>query len=220
MDFVEALAQFKPWRPSHVPERIDLRKKAAVLVPLQWKDGKLHVILTVRSRALSRYAGDIAFPGGMQDPTDDRSFINTALREAEEEIGLRREDVRVLCQLRPCVTQHGVVVVPIVGLVGETGNFEPKLNRTEVEEMFRVDLEDIVRSRVTWKTIEVMDTLLPYNVIELWAECDKKKTRRIWGITANILLLLLLMNKERRTEFADIPITYLDIDLVPVNNKL
>ena len=217
MDFVEALAQFKPWRPSLVPEQTAF-KKSAILVPFQLINGKLHVIMTVRSKNLSRYSGDVAFPGGMQDPSDDGDFVKTALREAEEEIGLKPEAVRILCQLRPCVTQHGIIVVPVVGLVTEA-HFEPKLNLGEVDECFTIELDRISRAQFTWKPIKVINTI-PYNVIDIRTQCSQNKNRRIWGVTANVLLLLLLMNWQRKREFADVPITYLDIDLIPPINKL
>ncbi len=217
MEFVGALAQFKPWRPSIVTEHSNF-KKSAILVPLQLIGDELFVIMTVRAKTLSRYSGDVSFPGGMQDPSDNCSFITTALREAEEEIGLKPEAVRVLCQLRPCVTQHGIIVVPVVGLVTDS-RFEPKINRGEVEECFKIELNKIYRQRITWKSIRVISTI-PYNVLDIRAECKEGKTRRIWGVTANVLLLILLLNAKTKPEFIDVPITYLDIDVVPITNKL
>lgn len=212
MDFVNALSQFKPWQPSIVPEDTKFRK-SAILVPLQLVNGKLRVIMTVRSRNLSRYSGDVAFPGGMQDPADDGDFVKTALREAEEEIGLRPEKVRVLCQLRPCVTQHGIVVVPVVGLV-QDDSFVPVINREEVEECFTVDWNDISRLHVSWKPTRVMK-MIPYNIMDICID-----SRRIWGVTANVLLLLLLMDPKRRLDFLDVPLTYLDIELIPSSVNL
>jgi coenzyme A diphosphatase NUDT7 len=217
MDFIEALAQFKPWRPSLVPEQANF-KKSAILVPLQVENGKLYAIMTLRSKNLSRYSGDISFPGGMQDPSDDGDFVKTALREAEEEIGLKAEAVRLLCQLRPCITRDGIIVVPVVGLVTDS-QFSPKLNFSEVEECFRIELNQISRTQITWKPITVIHKI-PYNIIYIHTECERHETRRIWGLTANILLLLLLMNSQRSKEFSGIPITYLDIDLIPPMNKL
>ena len=75
---------------------------AAVLVPL-FLAGDLpepHVVLTLRRADLRRHAGEISFPGGRKD-AEDRDLTETALREAEEEIGLPRADARVLAMLPP-----------------------------------------------------------------------------------------------------------------------
>src|ERR687894_2997916 len=76
------------------------QKDAAVLVPLYLDGGELHAVFTKRREDLSRHAGEISFPGGRQDePDEDLRF--TALRESEEEIGLRREDVDLVGALPP-----------------------------------------------------------------------------------------------------------------------
>src|SRR3981189_2669538 len=76
---------------------------AAVLVPLDVKDGDLHAVFTGRRDDLRRHAGEISFPGGRPDfPEEDLRV--TALREAEEEIGLAREDVELVGALPPVGT--------------------------------------------------------------------------------------------------------------------
>ena len=189
MDWIEQLAQFKPWKPSLVPP-VGL-KKSAVLVPLQFRNGSLHVIMTVRSRNLSRYSGDISFPGGMQDPDDGGDFIKTALREAEEEISLPPQKVRVLCQLRPCMTQHEIIVVPVIGFIDDE-SFEPIANLNEVEECFRIRIESVLSESIIWKTIQVQQRI-PYNVLYLNTVCSIGTERRVWGVTANIFILLLIL---------------------------
>src|SRR6266699_5423503 len=73
-------------------------RPAAVLVPLYLDGGEWHVLFTLRSHLVETHKGQVSFPGGRVDPADG-SRVDTALREAEEEIGLRREDVTVLGQL-------------------------------------------------------------------------------------------------------------------------
>src|SRR3954454_24494470 len=75
---------------------------AAVLVPLFVRDGDLHAVFTRRRDDLRRHAGEISFPGGRQDPGED--LRRTALREAEEEIGLPPADVEVAGALPPTPT--------------------------------------------------------------------------------------------------------------------
>ncbi len=91
---------------------------AAVLVPLFGAaDGETYVVLTRRRANLRRHAGEISFPGGRRDP-EDPNLRETALREAEEEIGLARAAVRVLGELSPVSTfVTGYLIHPFVGLI-------------------------------------------------------------------------------------------------------
>jgi 8-oxo-dGTP pyrophosphatase MutT (NUDIX family) len=93
--------------------------QAAVLVPL-FRDpaGELRVVLTKRRADLRRHAGEISFPGGRRDPTD-ADLTETALREAEEEIGLPRAEVTVIAALQPTSTfATNYAIHPFVGLLG------------------------------------------------------------------------------------------------------
>jgi 8-oxo-dGTP pyrophosphatase MutT (NUDIX family) len=87
---------------------------AAVLLPLYRRDGVESVLLTRRSEHLRHHRGEIAFPGGRRHP-DDADRLATALRETEEEMGIRPADVTVLGRLDDCVSVHGYHVVPFVG---------------------------------------------------------------------------------------------------------
>src|SRR5215212_6212842 len=75
---------------------------AAVLIPLYLSNGDLHAVFTKRNADLRRHAGEISFPGGRRD--EDEELRATALREAEEEIGLAREDVELVGALPPTGT--------------------------------------------------------------------------------------------------------------------
>jgi 8-oxo-dGTP pyrophosphatase MutT (NUDIX family) len=80
-------------------------------------EGEPHVVLTRRRADLRRHAGEISFPGGRHDP-EDSDLRETALREAEEEIGLARAEVRVLGELPPVSTfVTGYLIHPFVGLI-------------------------------------------------------------------------------------------------------
>src|SRR5438874_5787435 len=92
------------------------RTDAAVLVPLYLDGGALHAVFTKRRHDLRRHAGEISFPGGRQDSPDE-DLVVTALREAEEEIGLPREAVQILGALQPTPTiATNYAVYPFVGL--------------------------------------------------------------------------------------------------------
>lgn len=102
---------------------------ASVLVPLFIRDGKVQVLLTVRSKHLRSHAGLVAFPGGHMDE-DDQSVISTALREAEEETGLPAKDVDVIAVLPPSFVRPNKFVSLVVGII--PSDFEPKMNEAEV----------------------------------------------------------------------------------------
>lgn len=93
------------------------RRLAAVLIPLFLEGGVVHIVLAKRSNELRRHAGEIAFPGGGADP-EDSSLEHTALREAEEEVGIRQDDVDVLGALDDMATAgSGYVIRPFVGVI-------------------------------------------------------------------------------------------------------
>src|SRR3954454_21522080 len=118
------------------------QKDAAVLVPLYVDGGELHAVFTKRREDLRRHAGEISFPGGRQDePDEDLRF--TALREAEEEIGLPTSDVDLIGALPPVgtfVTDYKIH--PFVGLIDAGNTWE--LQPTEVEVVLEFALQELV----------------------------------------------------------------------------
>jgi 8-oxo-dGTP pyrophosphatase MutT (NUDIX family) len=95
----------------------ELGRAAAVLVPLLPRPEGLHVLFTERSKELRTHSGQVSFPGGSIDPTDE-SVTHAALREAREEVGLHAEHVEILGRLDDCPTfVTGFVISPVVGIV-------------------------------------------------------------------------------------------------------
>ncbi len=111
---------------------------ASVLVPLVVRAHGLQVLLTKRTEHLRDHAGQISFPGGRVEDTD-ADAADTALREAEEEVGLRRAQVEVIGQLPAYTTVTHFVVTPVVALV--TPPLDLQLDAFEVAEAFEVPLE-------------------------------------------------------------------------------
>jgi 8-oxo-dGTP pyrophosphatase MutT (NUDIX family) len=104
--------------------------QAAVLVPLHLQRGVLHAVFTERHHELPRHAGEISFPGGRRD-VEDADLVTTALREAQEEVGLPPESVEVIGALEPIPTVvTGYGIHPFVGIV--PGNFRWKPSDSEV----------------------------------------------------------------------------------------
>lgn len=151
---------------------------AAVLLALIDRPGGPQILLTERAGHLPHHAGQISFPGGRFSPVDE-SPIATALREAEEEVGLEPHRVEVLGSLSPQLTGTGFCIFPVVGWV--EGGFEPVPDPAEVAEVFEVPFEHLLapvnfrRSiRERWGTRFLTDEYLYGH-------------RRIWGATAAIL---------------------------------
>lgn len=124
------------------PERT--LRPASVLIPLVERGAGLGLVLTRRAARLTHHPGQIAFPGGKQDPSD-ASALAAALREAEEEIGLDPAGVQVLGALDPHETVTFFNIAPFVGLV--PGDFEPVSDPAEVAEVFEVPLEFVLDPR-------------------------------------------------------------------------
>lgn len=110
--------------------------EAAVLIPITRGD-EPEVVLTLRASGLSTHGGEVAFPGGRRDP-EDADLIHTALREAEEEIGLPPGLVEVIGPLSTLVSLHGIQVTPYVGLVPDFVEYQP--NDGEIAAVFSVPL--------------------------------------------------------------------------------
>ena len=155
-------------------------RTAAVLVPILDKP-EPEVLLTVRSELLLHHPGQVSFPGGSVDRTD-RSAVSTALREAEEEIGLDFSQVSPLGFLDRLDTISDYRVLPVVGLVRSSFVWKPDLR--EVSEVFTVPLELAVNHR-EYSHQEVVEGGKKFVISSLnW------QGHKIWGITAAILLNL------------------------------
>ena len=110
---------------------------AAVLVPVVKRTPEMTVLFTRRTDHLYDHAGQISFPGGRVDP-GDRDVEAAALRETEEEIGLKRDHIEFAGALDTYVTRTGFEVTPLVGLVAPP--FSLALDSFEVAEAFEVPL--------------------------------------------------------------------------------
>jgi len=155
---------------------------AAVLVPLVQHDDGFTVLFTQRTAHLAHHAGQISFPGGRME-AGDLDPVAAALRETEEEIGLRRDAVDVLGRLDDYVTVTRFRVVPVVGLIHPPFALVP--DPFEVEDVFEVPLAFILdaknhqrHSRVTPDGETRHFYAMPF------------QDRYIWGATAAMLINL------------------------------
>lgn len=156
------------------------RQMAAVLAPLyEDDDGEIRVVLTKRPETMPTHAGHIAFPGGRPDPGDDGP-VDTALREAHEEVGIERSQVEVLGFLPPIDTvEFSLLVVPVVGRISTPLGLVP--SEREVAKVYTPLLADLADNSRWWS--------VPWNGWEVWYYDLEGDT--LWGATARMVRLLV-----------------------------
>ena len=154
---------------------------AAVLVPVIVRATGATMLLTQRTAHLRDHAGQVSFPGGRSEESDS-SPEATALREAEEEVGIAASQVEILGRLPEYRTGTGFVITPVVGLVTPPLNL--KLDDFEVAEVFEPPLEFLLDSANHQRhTVEVRGVMHEY-----WAM--PWQGYYIWGATAGMLVAL------------------------------
>jgi 8-oxo-dGTP pyrophosphatase MutT (NUDIX family) len=172
-------------RRGRVPAPGTDSRRAAVLVPVLEEPVGLHLVYTVRKGDLQDHAGQISFPGGSMDPSDD-SLLETALREAEEEIDLSRNLVEVVGELEEMyIPPSNFRVSPFVGLLPPGA--EMVIAPDEVEEIFTVSLEELLAPETFRRALWRRDGR-DYEVPVFAVEAHK---REIWGATAAMTAALL-----------------------------
>lgn len=113
-------------------------KCAAVLIPLIQRDSKWHLVFTRRTDLVESHKGQVSFPGGACDENEIQAE-QTALREAQEEIGLNPKDVRILGRLNEVATITYFRVTPVVGVIPWPYDFQ--LSKIEVSRLFSIPLD-------------------------------------------------------------------------------
>lgn len=163
--------------------------RASVLVPLFWRGNSLHVLLTKRPENMRTHAGEVCFPGGRQDPDDENDDVETALREAREEVGLDPSLVTPICRLETLEFCTGLCVTPIVGIVHPAEALDPaslKVSKDEVEAAFSVPLSYFAdETNLSSKhDVEWRDRTVAIRTYHYTSVCGR--TFKIWGLTAHI----------------------------------
>ena len=153
-------------------------RTAAVLIGLVERPDGLTLLLTQRTAGLRDHAGQVAFPGGKMDP-DDASPAATALREANEEIGLPADRVEVLGYLDAYLTRTGFRIVPVIARV--TPPFEMVLNPAEVVEAFETPFAFLMSEA----NHQLLERSWQGRTWQFYA--FEHGDRRIWGITAGMI---------------------------------
>ena len=139
---------------SEIPD--EKMQKCSILILIFHSGNDLNVIFTIRNFNLKKYPGEICFPGGKFDSHIDKSYEDCAIREASEEIGINKQNIRIVCNLCPILTMVGHYIVPIVGLVCRDNQFDCNEtldiiqsltpNTSEVESIFWTPLKYFSRN--------------------------------------------------------------------------
>lgn len=168
----------------HDKRRIELGSliPASVLIPFFEKNGQVHILFAKRTQNVRHHKGQISFPGGAFDP-QDKDLLQTALRETEEEVGLKKEDVEIVAELDDMFTPTNFRVTPFAGFIPYPYAF--KLNPHETAELIEIPLSHLLNERhhrlgyrrLFNKTVEV--------------HYYDYKEHTVWGVTGLILFELL-----------------------------
>lgn len=184
-DFLFAF--YRPWLVDNIVDSpfIQAKRPAAVLICLFSHQNKLQVLFTERARHLKHHAGQISFPGGKAEATDV-DIVDTAYREAHEEIGIERSHLRLLGRLGIYKTVSGFAVMPIVAVYDKPLSLVNDLiiDANEVASVFSVPLEylmDLKQYHV--EMIRRQGQTYPVYFITY-------QDHMIWGATAGILAQL------------------------------
>ncbi|TEW51881.1 CoA pyrophosphatase [Psychromonas algicola] len=156
-------------------------KKAAILMPLIQRENGLHMLLTQRALHLKHHAGQISFPGGKHELTD-KSLAHTALRETEEEIGIKQKAIQLIGSLPSLTTVTGYHITPFIGFV----EAEQKIiiDHGEVKECFEVPFSFLLNPQNFSKQHLVA------NKKRHFTYCCAYQHHLIWGATAQMLVNL------------------------------
>ena len=151
-------------------------QSAAVLIPIvevELEDNarQLNIVFTKRAEHLTHHGGQVSFPGGKAEPFD-ADLINTALREAQEEIGLNIENIDIIGQLHPYQTISGYLVTPVIAFITAKQNYLKDPN--EVAEIFQVPLAHFLDTdnhhaiNIFQKSSEHQVHFMPYQEYNIW----------------------------------------------------
>jgi 8-oxo-dGTP pyrophosphatase MutT (NUDIX family) len=173
--------------PQIIENKDSLLRHAAVLIPLFQDGDDYKIVFTQRTQTVEAHKGQISFPGGRIDEKD-RSLLETALREAYEEVGIRQKDVTVLGRIDDMRTvASNYIVHPFVGLIPSSYSFV--ISKDEVERLITVPFRAFFES----------GTVMPVNyegrVYDGLAYTYDGEV--IWGATARIMNNLVSIVKEK-----------------------
>jgi len=176
--------------PKPIEEQGVSLRRAAVLIPLFKVGAEYSILFTKRTDSVEAHKGQISFPGGRVEE-EDGSPLETALREADEEIGLSRKDVTVLGQMDDARTvSSNYIVYPFVGLIPYP--YEFKTSVQEVKELLEVPFQVFLSADSAGENTPVVYEGATYHGLAY-----RYKEEVIWGATARIMQNLVNLVKRK-----------------------
>ena len=173
----------------HLPQITEHKgnRKAAVLIPLVERENGLNVIFTERALHLRHHPGQVSFPGGKHEKSDD-SLQQTALRETAEEIGIQSNLVEIVGQLPTLNTTSGFEVSPFIAFVDN--KFNLTIDFQEVKSVFEVPLSFLLDEKNFHRQHLIA------NKRRHFTYCIAYQNHLIWGATAQMTKNLQLLLKQ------------------------
>ena len=165
---------------SHTPRRLDVEHsgRAAVLIPILPQGEEFAFLLTQRTDQVETHKGQISFPGGLREDSD-QNLLQTALRETWEEIGLARQAVHILGEFDEYLSITGLIVTPFAGWIEGPLKLAP--NPDEVDEILKVPFSIFKDSR--YLRVETRVRLGVQRKVYFYDFQGKE----VWGLTAQII---------------------------------
>ena len=165
--------------------------QAAVLIPFTVWENKLVVLFTKRTNSVNNHQNQISFPGGAIEKKD-ASQLATALRETEEEIGIKKKDIEILGELQAINTTTGFYIFPFVGFIHNLA--EIQINELEVERVIYIPVNWLRNPKNSHTEIYRGQNKRSHPVIVF----SNYGGEKVWGVTASLIkqLLEILKNSE------------------------
>lgn len=172
--------EVSPYRNVTFGEKeLNQAKKSSVLILLYKKNNITYIPLIQRTTYNGSHSGQVSFPGGKVEPTDS-SIIHTALREANEEIGVISKNINIIGQLTDVyIPVSNFHVVPIVGVLKKTPDFI--LETKEVEDLIELKVSDLLNHQLVENKVKISDHTT------MKVPSFKHQQKIIWGATALML---------------------------------
>jgi 8-oxo-dGTP pyrophosphatase MutT (NUDIX family) len=171
-----------------MPSPNERTRESAVLILFYPSKNKIFVPLILRPQYDGVHGGQMAFPGGRAEK-EDENLIRTAMREAQEEIGVRLTDIKVIGQLTKLfIPPSNFFVQPIIGFMNHKPDFYPDAH--EVDKVIEVALEEIINPEIIGRK------MLNFRGLDINAPFYQIQDHTVWGATAMMISELLIVIQE------------------------
>lgn len=199
------ISKIEKFMENRTPGDVGKRKNCSVLIPLVEIDGKLHILYEQRSSRLKTQPGDVCFPGGVMEPGE--TALECAVRETEEEIGIKRDKIRVIGQFDSIYEVRNITMHTVIGVIDEKELDHLDINPDEVAKVFTVPytfFEEEEPFIYEYDVVQKVDDF-PYeemgvnpnykwrvgkNIVPIWHYGEGEDRQLLWGLTALITLWL------------------------------